>query len=382
MEKKNKNEIESLIIRLIENKCSDEEKEEFYKWFLKPGNELFLTELLSSVLRELPEENMGGHPSLDRIYSQILFEIKHRELNDSEKRLLHKKERFGKVRRLILGGISTAAVFFIAFFLGSISNKEDRITDINLTSGNALNEIRAPLGSKSELTLTDGTIILLNAGSSISYRSDYNSLNRDLILEGEAFFKVAKNSNLPLVVSAGNIYIKATGTEFNVKAYVDEDIVETTLINGEVQIFQKVDNENEQVIVLKPNEKAIYSNKSDHLALEKIKKSEPFAVKPIELSSDNILVASKTDVDQVTAWTKNKLIIKSEGLESLCIKLQRKYDVRFVFGDEAVKEFRFSGTLLDETLEQIMDVIKTAAPIDYVIDGKTVIIVPDKNETR
>ena len=223
---------------------------------------------------------------------------------------------------------------------------------------------------------------MLNAGSSIKYRSDYNSLNRDLVLEGEAYFKVARNIDLPLVVNAGNINIKATGTEFNVKAYSDEGIIETTLVNGEVEISQKGSNEKDRILVLEPNQKAIYASQSDQLTLEKIKEIEPLAVKPAKIITDKLLVSSKTDVEQVTAWTKNKLIIRSENLESLCTKLQRKYDVTFVFEDEEIKKHRFSGVLLDETFQQVMDVIKLTAPVDYILDSKTVLMFSNKEQAE
>jgi hypothetical protein len=130
--------------------------------------------------------------------------------------------------------------------------------------------------------------------------------------------------------------------------------------------------------VLEPNQKAIYANKSDLLTLEKIKEIEPLAVKPAKIIPDKLFVSPKTDVEQATAWTKNKLIIRSENLESLCAKLQRKYDVTFLFKDEELKKDRFSGVLLDETLQQVMDVIKLTAPVDYILDGKTVIMVLNK----
>jgi ferric-dicitrate binding protein FerR (iron transport regulator) len=90
------------------------------------------------------------------------------------------------------------------------------------------------------------------------------------------------------------------------------------------------------------------------------------------------LVSPKTDVEQATAWTKNKLIIRSENLESLCTKLQRKYDVNFIFKDEEIKKQHFSGILVDETFEQVMDVIKLTAPVDYIIDSKTVLLFSKK----
>ena len=325
--------------------------------------------------RKTSHENQSV--DFERIYNELLSEIMQTETRESDRQLLQKRI---KVKRMVLQIISVAAVFCIAFFLGTLSNRNRSIisNEQPLISAN-FNEIKAPLGARSEIKLNDGTEVILNAGSSIKYRSDYNLHNRDLVLEGEAYFKVAKNINIPLVVNAGNINIKATGTEFNVKAYIDEGMIETTLVTGEVEITSKGNINKDRILVLKPNQKAIYAQQSDKLTLEKIKELEPLAVKPAKIITDRLLVSSKTDVEQVTAWTKNKLIIRSENLESLCTKLQRKYDVTFVFADEGIKKHRFSGVLLDETLQQVIDVIKLTAPVDYIIDRKTVLLF-SKNE--
>jgi transmembrane sensor len=284
---------------------------------------------------------------------------------------------------LVIRGLSVAAIFCIAFFLGTLFNHPRIIisTEQSITSA-TYTEIKAPLGARSEIRLNDGTEVMLNAGSSIKYHSDYNSLNRDLVLEGEAYFKVVRNINLPMVVNAGNINIKATGTEFNVKAYSDEGIIETTLIDGEVEISQKGNIDRDRILVLKPNQKAIYARQSDNLTLEKIKEIEPQVIKSARIKTNDFLVSPKTDVEQATAWTKNKLIIRSENLESLCTKLQRKYNVTFVFINEEIKKHRFSGVLLDETLQQVMDVIKLTAPVDYLMDGKTVLLFSNKEKAE
>jgi ferric-dicitrate binding protein FerR (iron transport regulator) len=129
------------------------------------------------------------------------------------------------------------------------------------------------------------------------------------------------------------------------------------------------------MLELTPNQKAIYVKEFDRITLGKIKEIEPLAVKPAKVATDKLLVSPKVDVNQVTAWTKNKLIIRGENLENLCVKLQRKYNVTFVFGNEEIKKYRFSGVLLDETLEQVLNVIKLTAPIDYLLDGKVVLMV-------
>ena len=365
-----KRNIDILINRYLEKKCTQVEKQQLYELLTSSDNERSFKEVLFSHLNEFLEDHHEKHSvDFDRIYNQLHSEIKQKETRESEKRLLQSKN---KVIRLIITGLSIAAVFCIAFYLGRRFNQKYGEVSQNSYVQTTYNEIKAPLGSKSEVKLTDGTEVILNAGSTIKYRSDFNSFNRDLILEGEAYFRVAKNPNLPLIVNAGKLNIKATGTEFNIKAYSEEGIVETTLIEGKVEISQLGDYGKDKTLVLKPNQKAIYASESDRITLEKIKEIEPLAIKPTKLISDKLLISPKTDIDQTTAWIKNKLIIRRENLESLCVKLQRKYDVTFVFGDEEIKKLRFTGVLLDETFEQVMDVIKLTAPIKYSIDGKVV----------
>ncbi|MDD3742746.1 MAG: FecR family protein [Lentimicrobiaceae bacterium] len=373
--------IKILLAKYLDNKCTLDEKLQLYKLVASSENENFFKELLFSSLNEYQDDNEEQHPvDFDRNYVKLLSEIKYREAKEIEKRLLQRKN---KVKRLVFGGISVAAVFCIAFFLGSIlTHNKVKATFSESAVAVTYSEVSAPFGAKSEVKLADGTEVILNAGSTIKYKNNYNTNNRDIFLEGEAYFKVAKNQYLPLIVSAGNLRIKAVGTEFNVKAYSEEGIVETTLIEGKVDISQRcnIDNNTDEVLQLKPNQKAIYASQTDQITLEKIKEIEPLAVIPSRTVSNALMISPKTDIDQVTAWTKNKLIIRSENIESLCVKLRRKYDMKFVFGDEEIKKYRFTGVLLDETFEQVMAAIKLVSPIDYKLDGKTVTLVSNKKQ--
>ena len=194
-----------------------------------------------SQLDEYQEDRNETHSvDFERIYNELLSEIVRTETRESERKMLQKRI---KVKRLVLEGISVAAVFCIAFFMGNIFNRHSNVinTDQSVIPV-TYSEIKAPLGARSEIRLNDGTEVMLNAGSSIKYSSDYNLNNRNLVLEGEAYFKVAREPPLPLVVNAGNIDIKATGTEFNVKAYSDDGMIETTLVVGEVEISSKGKN--------------------------------------------------------------------------------------------------------------------------------------------
>jgi len=93
-----------------------------------------------------------------------------------------------------------------------------------------------------------------------------------------------------------------------------------------------------------------------------------------------ILIAPQANIDQVVAWTEGKLILRGERLDDLCIELERKYDVKFLFNDEEIKKFKFTGVLLDETLEQVLNVIGLTAPIRYSLDSKTVYLSSDPHQ--
>lgn len=378
MEAKSNSVIENLLNKFIDGKSTIDEKRQLYNSLSASENENLYKEILFRQLTEFNEDRSDNKViDFRRIYGDILYEIKQNDLHEIEKLRLSGKSR---IRKLLIYGSGIAAVFIIAFFLGSHfpfsdNNISEPVIAINF------NEIKAPFGSKSQIKLPDGTEVMLNAGSTLKYRSDFSQNNRDLVLVGEAYFKVAKNINLPLYVIAGSISIKAVGTEFNVKAYDEEGIIETTLVEGKVEITQSGQNEEDnQYLNLIPNQKAIYIKESDSFTLEKIKNIDSFAVKPVKTIYSNILISPKVDVNQVVAWTEGKLIIRGESLDNLCVELKRKYDVNFKFKDEEIKKYRFSGVLLDETLEQVLNVIKLTAPIDYYLEGKTVFLSSDNEQ--
>ncbi len=265
---------------------------------------------------------------------------------------------------------------YLHFFIGRLSEKN---VVIDLQSSAALTEVKAPYGSRSEIKLPDGTQLILNAGSVVSYRSDYNSTNRNVSLDGEAYFKVARNENIPFIVNAGSVSIKALGTEFNVKAYADENIIETTLITGKIKISCEGTGDSIQAVDLIPNQKAIFIKDEQGFLLEDLRESDSTGIEPVRSIISNILIAPQVNTDQVIGWTEGKLILRGESLDKLCVELRRKYDVTVIFLDDEIKKFRFTGVLLDETLEQVLNVIGMTAPIRYSLDGKTVYLSSEPN---
>ncbi len=366
--------LKDLLKNYREKRCSESELHQLQDWISYEYNEERAKELFLEDLNDFSvKESEAGTINFDGIYKSILSTITQ---NDKD------QKQEVKFFRLNTGGIKqflkVAAVFIAIFIGGGILSyfMFNRPEEPTVTT---YNEVKAPLGARSEVVLPDGSKVWLNAGSKIKYLNVFNKANRDILLEGEAYFKVAKNSRIPFIVKTGDLDIIATGTEFNVKAYSDEDVIETTLVEGKVSIqsgrhFLK----KSQMVYLEPHQKAIYIKEDRQLTVEDLNAIRQNKSEPLKMQKGIVYITPMVDPLPIVSWKDNKLIFKGEELSNLLTKLERKYNVTFSYESENIKEFRFTGTLEDETLTQVLDVIKLSAPIDYVLDGKEVKIYENK----
>jgi len=158
------------------------------------------------------------------------------KLNDQIQGNTVQQPKVKKIRRIYFNRSLVAALLFIAFVFGGLvtyffdrGNKESMVTQ-------SYCEVSAPLGAITEVTLPDGSTVWLNAGSRLKYSTRFNVDNRDVALEGEGYFKVAKNKELPFFVNAYGFEVEALGAEFNVKAYPEDTKIETFLVEGKVEL--------------------------------------------------------------------------------------------------------------------------------------------------
>jgi len=278
---------------------------------------------------------------------------------------------------LRLNFMRIAAIIVMAFVFGGTLSYF--IFNSDKKASNSFCEVTAPLGSTSEIVLPDSSRVWLNAGSKIKYSTTYNQKNRLIYLEGEGYFIVAKNKKIPFIVDAYGFEVKAVGTEFNVKAYKGDPTVETTMVEGKVTLQHSTESILKGVY-LTPNQKATFYKKEESLTVEVIKKLQEKKEELNYIPEHRLVIAPSIDPKAIVSWKENRLIIEREQLGTLAEILSRKYNFNFEFKSEDIKRISFSGTLEDETLQQVMNVIKISSPIDYEIVGKTVII--EKNEMR
>lgn len=225
--------------------------------------------------------------------------------------------------------------------------KIDRDSLINYQSEGANNELAQviiPYGMRSEIKLSDGTIVWLNAGSRLIFPHKFTGKDRHVFLKGEAFFDVVENRNIPFIVTTDNINITVLGTEFNIKDNNSDSELEVVLVEGEIRLKENsVFNFLDKEIKLVPNQKAVY-NKIEN----------------------KMLVESGVDVTYYTSWKEGLFKFRRESILNVFKQLSRYYDVRFVTESSVELNQKFSGKLdLKESLEDVLKVISEAAPISY-----------------
>lgn len=271
---------------------------------------------------------LGDYEKMDKIDSAADWErVRRRIAIDRNRRLL-----FNFLR-------NTAAVLFpllliYQFVFVPISSKSNEVIEtITITS--------AP-GMVTKTILPDGSEVWLNAMSSLTYPLRFTKKERTVQLSGEAYFKVVSDERHRFnVKTPQEMVVSAYGTEFNVNAYESETNCEVTLASGQVEVSSNAGSKATEVLM--SDEKAI-----------------------LHVSSGNIHVVS-ADTYVETAWKDGKMVFRREKLDKIVARLSRKFGVDIVLDGDRLKEYEYIATFTDETLEDILDLLKRSAPITYTI---------------
>ncbi|QGY45602.1 DUF4974 domain-containing protein [Maribellus comscasis] len=198
-------------------------------------------------------------------------------------------------------------------------------------------ELSSPVGMRSQIILPDGTKLWLNSQSTIRYRIPFVNESRIVELKGEAFLNVMPDEEIPFLVKAGTTQVEVVGTEFNVKAYPEEENIEVALLEGKVK-FAAINENQQKYLELSPGDYMVF-NKSEGQAKR-----------------------IKTDVEKYAAWRKNVLILDETPIEEVAVLLQRWYGVKVVIQDEELKKYKFTTTFENESLFRVLELLELSSP--------------------
>ena len=350
-----------VLMRYLEGNGSYEDICIVKQWFTNTESEHELYEKCLQFWDGISlEPNIKGYSEthiLDHIHHKIKIE---------EAVFLNKTNIFKTITRY-------AAIFILAFSFSGILFfyvGKNRVTNPK----QSFSELIVPLGSRAQFSLPDGTAVTLNAGSKLKYDNRFGITDRVVQLEGEGYFKVAKDASRPFIVKTSYLNVRALGTEFNVKAYPDDKTIETTLVEGSVKIESISDKKNAEVHVLKPNQKLTFFKKDstmvDETAGPKGKiENKTQTIQKQKLASIPRLVTENVNIEPVISWKENRWIFEKQSLSQIAVELERKFDVQINFESERLKTFRFTGIIIAEPIEQVLEVMSITAPINFKLKG-------------
>ena len=357
MEKKEN--IESVILRYLSGSAKEEESERLIEW-LKESRENRITYFtLKKIWLNNQEEAYSGKyvdESWNRLKLRTTLQCQ-KKIKDDELPRINIRKHAVAASILMLIGISS----FLGIQLRSLSEYDQ-----------TMYEISVPLGARTNITLPDGTNVWLNAGSNLTHRSDFGRKDRSVKLIGEAYFDVSPRGSSLFTVNTRDLDVKVYGTEFNVKSYPDEDVTETTLVSGLVEVVITDPDIRAQPVRLEPNQRIVYSRDTRMISVseEELEVAEEIILedKPELPVQPRLSVSNIINIDEYTSWKDGRLTFRSESLETLTPKLERFYNINIIFLDASIKDLRYTGTLEDVTIEEVMRAIASASNINFKIE--------------
>ncbi len=376
------NRIKYLIQKFIAGDCSSDEIDDLVAYFKKSQiDENFPeAEEVLNLLNELPEMD---EDSSQRIYSEIINKAK-------TQKSFNKRYWYGTVAAVLL------IVLGAAFYLGLINNiqniqeapivnenmiileREGGKTEVLLENGDLqltdkggevvveqngkqliyqkseeaskeieYNTLYIPYGKQFQVELSDGTLVIMNAGSSLKFPVNFpESGTRKVFLAGEAFFKVAKDEKNPFIVNIDNLQIGVLGTEFNVAAYPEDPVSNVVLVEGSVKLSTNGAN-----AILEPGQLGRLQIANDELEIEKV------------------------ETGIYTAWMQGDLVFRNMSFENILLKMERHYNVKIINNDEVLAKEKFNARFHEEPLTNILEYFRNSYGLNYKLkDDGTIII--------
>lgn len=320
----------------MQGKCSREELEAALKLFDDPYHNLALRPALYEQWNKM---NDAEQNKLNEKESSFILD----KIHDRLQPRLENKPRRSKMLKLIGTVSKIAAMLIIGLLLGLSVQYLKKTEPVYYTS-------IAPKGSISQMILPDNTMVFLNSGSEIKYTVNNTSSQREVYLDGEAWFDVAKNKKNPFVVNTQFYTVKVLGTRFNVKAYKTDNDIATTLEEGSIEVLSSGSINLSGKKILKPGQQFIYNQSTGRIRTKNV--------------SPRLF----------TSWKENKLIFINMNLKQLIVLLERKYGVDIEVADNIILDYHYDGTIKNETIIEVLDLLKETLPISYRIIGQKVII--------
>jgi transmembrane sensor len=321
--------MKKLFAKYLQSVCTPEEFREIVLWISKKENESSLSSMIKPQWEHFMQDD-ASLPLNHNLWQKIKQAIEDQEKKATQRRL-----------KIYTWGLRVAAVLVAALIITNLFLMRQETQPEVLVQTQT---ITIPHGARSNLSLADGSEVWLNSGSVLTYASDFSG-NRNLELEGEAYFEVVE-SDIPFTVNTPLGKVQVTGTAFNVKALPEDHQFETTVEEGSVNVSS---TQASRIASLKPGQQARLINGQWEL--------------------------SKVETELYTSWKEGRIIFRRAYLPEVAKRLERWYNVKIELADDdRLNKIHYTGTLEMESFSEVLELLKVTASINYTYNDKTRVI--------
>lgn len=317
----------NIIVKFFSKEVTEAETAVLRSWLENDPANRIVFDKANKMWQESPSARHDFE--IDKAWSEL--SLKHGlEKTGIKKVVVLKKDRYMRL-------VAAASIAILLAAGGFSLWLKDRRTSQRMLVASTIIQTRE--GEKASIYLADSTRVFMNSGTTLRYSSGYNVNDRLVELNGEAFFDVTTNKEMPFKVQLGKMTVSATGTRFNVLSYAGEDRIETTLEEGSIEAL--IDGN--EAIDIAPGQQVVYYNKTGKAVVKN--------------------VATET----YTSWKENKLRLIDTPLEEALRRIARRYNVTFEIRNSDILDLKYTATFIDESIDDLMQMLKTVSPIDYQI---------------
>ncbi|WJS95933.1 DUF4974 domain-containing protein [Flavobacterium johnsoniae] len=386
-------EIKSLLQKFVLNQCTPEEIDEVIAYYKKNQltDDFPTVEDVQNLLDEIPKMDKQ---KADAIFNNIL------KASKEEESVIEIPSRKSNYRKYISIAASIVVLLGIGFFYKQnmtdkaveqkfdfkssdivlqLENGETQIISENNSSqvkdskGNIVgnqngdklvydnssdpeklvyNTIKIPYGKKFRLQLSDGTFVHLNSGTTLKYPVKFIAgENRQVFLDGEAFFDVAKDKKHPFIVNADELNVRVLGTHFNLSNYPEDAVTDVVLVEGSVGMYQSNQEfDANKNTILKPGFKGSFNK-------------------------ENAKISTKAVITDIyTSWINGGLTFRNMTFKNIITKLERRYNVTIINKNEKLANEKFNASFKEESIENVMSYFNEIHGINYTIKNNQILI--------
>lgn len=330
--------MKSIIKKYLSGKSSEEEQKDLLQWIRREENLNEFQRIKQEWTTEVRKETMPSEFAQDwkAIQGKMMAQLQQE---------VQQKQR-------TLNFFRYAAIFMVLIAVPSllyIFSQNQPAAPLVYTT------VAADYGQISKAILPDSSVVWVNSGSSIKYNNQFSASNRDIELEGEAFFEVTRNADLPLIVTNSDLKVKVLGTEFSVSAYPEEPNIHVILEKGKVELTSASNTRFRQE--MKPGEMATFS---------KIKKE---------------LALTAVNTSLYTSWKDGLINIYNLPLSELVIKLEKRFNQKFLV-DEQIKDVPYTFTIKNEDLSSVLSLMEKITPVEAIQREHVIELKHNKNKNK